>query len=119
MEYLDTSHVLALAAGLGVPHVRDLGLIESAVQRPQMSLYGSEMYPSVASKCAALLESIVKNHPLIDGNKRLGWLSAIVFLGSNGVRLDVSDDEGFVFVVGIAAGDIGFEQIVAWFDARI
>ena len=84
-----------------------------------MSLYGSEMYPSVASKCAALLESIVKNHPLIDGNKRLGWLSVIVFLGSNGVRLDVSDDDAYDFVVGVAAGDIDWEQMVSWFEARI
>lgn len=104
---------------MGVPHVRDLGLLESAIQRPQLALYGADMYPSLAQKCAALVESIVKNHPLLDGNKRLGWIGIIIFLELNDIVLEVPDDVAVDFVVGVAAGTIEWDEMVAWFEARI
>lgn len=119
MDYLQIADALDIGEVLGVPHVRDLGLLESALQRPQLALYGTDMYPSLAEKCAALLESMLKNHPMLDGNKRLGWASVSLFLHMNDITFDPSDEEAFTFVVGIAAGEIEWNEMVAWFDERI
>lgn len=78
-EHLDVEDLLTLAADLGVGPVRDLGLLDSAAHRPTATLWGREVYPSLEEKAAALLESVVRNHALVDGNKRLGWLAAVVF----------------------------------------
>lgn len=91
---------------LGIGPVRDLGLLGSALERPRTSLFGEDAYPQLATKAAALLESVVRNHPLVDGNKRLGWACLVVFLDLNGLWLDVDDDEAFDFVMGVAAGEI-------------
>lgn len=118
-EYLTLDQLLDLAASMGVPHVRDLGLLESARVRPQIEVFGEESYPSLSHKAAALLESLVRNHPLLDGNKRLGWTSAIVFLGMNNRAIEVDDDMAVDFVLSVAAGEMTFEEIVTWFEARI
>lgn len=108
-EYLSLEDLLALVKDLGVGPVRDIGLLDSAAHRPQTSLFGDEAYPDLATKAAVLLESIVGNHALVDGNKRLGWLAAVVFLGLNGVDLDAPDDDAYDLVIGIASGQIRFE----------
>ncbi|KQP97502.1 MULTISPECIES: type II toxin-antitoxin system death-on-curing family toxin [unclassified Rathayibacter] len=104
MRYLRLEDLLTLADDLGVPHIRDLGLLDSAAHRPQSSLFGRDAYPSLFEKAAVLLESIVRNHPLVDGNERLGWLSAVVFLGLNAVALDAPDDAAYDLVIGVATG---------------
>lgn len=91
---------------LGIGPVRDLGLLGSALERPRTSLFGEDAYPQLEMKAAAMLESIVRNHPLVDGNKRLGWACLIVFLDLNGHWLEVDDDEAFDLVMGIAAGEV-------------
>jgi death-on-curing protein len=118
-EYPNVEDLLALANAMGVPHIRELGLLQSAIQRPQLALYGADMYPDLPSKCAALLESIVKNHPLLDGNKRLGWASVDMFLQLNGILFEVPDDEAYHFVFGVAGGEIEWNEMVAWFDERL
>lgn len=87
VEYLDLDDVLGLAERLlGTPvPIRDVGLLGSAVARPQTTVGGRDAYPDLSTKAAALLQSIVNNHALIDGNKRLGWLATAVFLELNGV----------------------------------
>lgn len=110
MRYLGLEDLLAIAEDLGVASVRDLGLLDSAAHRPQSSLYGREAYPGIHLKAAVLLESIVRNHPLVDGNKRLGWLSAVVFLGLNGLDLDAPDDEAYDLVIGVATGEVAAEE---------
>ncbi len=85
VEFLDIDDLIALARrwfGASVP-IRDVGLLGSAVARPQTTAFGEDAYPDIWSKAAALLRSIVKNHPLVDGNKRLGWLATAVFLELN------------------------------------
>ncbi|QHC63476.1 type II toxin-antitoxin system death-on-curing family toxin [Rathayibacter festucae] len=106
VRYLRLEDLLALADDLGVPHVRDLGLLDSAAHRPQSSLFGREAYPDVPQKAAVLLESLVRNHPLVDGNKRLGWLSVVVFLGLNGLELDAPEDDAYDLVIGVATGSV-------------
>jgi death on curing protein len=98
--------------------VRDHGLFASCVERAAVTLYGQDAYPSLEHKAAAILESFVKNHPMIDGNKRSGWLSANMFLDINGVDVDCSHDDAFDFILGIATSKHEFDDIVGWLSAR-
>lgn len=107
-EYLDLEDVLSLARTLlgDPPPVRDIGLLGSAVARPQTSVFGEDAYPDVFSKAAALLQSIVNNHPLIDGNKRLGWLATAVFLELNDVQASkATNDDVYDFVIWVASSN--------------
>ncbi len=108
---LTTEDLVAIATriGRGEPQIRDLGLLESAAARPRTTVFGADAYPDLATKAAAMLESIVRNHALIDGNTRLGWLSLVLMLALNGHRLDVDDDEAYDLVIGVAEGrhDVG------------
>ena len=104
-NYLTLEDLLQLVADLGVGPIRDLGLLDAAAHRPTTSLYGEEAYVGLEAKAGALLESVVCGHPLVDGNKRLGWLALVVFYGLNDVDLDVPDDEAYDLVVGVAAGE--------------
>jgi len=103
---LTTEDLVAIATriGDGDPQVRDLGLLESAAARPATSVLGEDAYPDLETKAAALLESFVRNHALIDGNKRLGWLALVLTPALNGHRLDVDDDEAYDLVIGVAEG---------------
>lgn len=107
--YLSLEDILYIADSLKVGPVRDLGLLDSAISRPSTRLWGDDAYADLDAKAAVLLESIVRNHALIDGNKRLAWLSAVVFYGLNDVEFDVPDDEAYDLVVGTAAGTISWE----------
>jgi death-on-curing protein len=92
----------------GNPGVREPGLIGSAVARPGTSVFGADAYPGLWAKAAALMHSIVANHPFVDGNKRTGLVAAVVFLARNGVdvsRLD--EDTAFDLVVAVADGSLG------------
>src|SRR4051812_20315367 len=86
--------------------MRDIGLLESAVHRPRASVLGQDAYPDLFAKAAALLHSLARNHPLVDGNKRLAWLATYVFLAKNDVVLDPDDDAAYDLVVAVAAGGI-------------
>ncbi|MGD3149560.1 type II toxin-antitoxin system death-on-curing family toxin [Tsukamurella tyrosinosolvens] len=86
--HLDLELLLTIIDQAGLPGVRDHGLLESAALRPQTSVFGDDAYPTLDEQAAALMESIVRHHPLVDGNKRLGWLATVVFYGLNGVPLD-------------------------------
>src|ERR1700736_356805 len=75
------------------PEVRDYGLLESALARPKATVFGEAAYPGIHEKAAALLDSLVNNHALVDGNKRLGWVAVRLFYGFNGYRVCASEDE--------------------------
>lgn len=111
--YLHTEDLLELVADLNVGPVRDLGLLDSAAHRPTTTLWATEVYPSTDEKGAVLLESIVRNHPLVDGNKRLGWLSLAVFYDLNGVSFDAPDDDAYALVISIASGSMETADIAA------
>ena len=115
-RHLTVEQALRIArAAVGVPiEVRDLGLLESAVHRPRASVLGQEAYPDLFTKAGALLHSLARNHPLVDGNKRLAWLATWVFLAKNGIVLDPSTDEAYDLVVAVAAGELDdVEQIAS------
>lgn len=108
-DYLTTEDLLQVATNAigGQPLVRDYGLLESAAARPQTNLFGADAYPDLWTKAAALGHSLTRNHPLLDGNKRLGWVAMRTFLELNGVppvRADV--DRAERFVLDIAAGEL-------------
>lgn len=109
--FLTLEDLLALVGDLEVGPIRDIGLLDSAAHRPQASLFGVDAYPTLDDKGSALLQSIVGHHPLIDGNKRLGWLALYVFFEMNGVVLDVNDDEAYDFVIDVASGGLSMEQM--------
>ena len=112
-SYLSLEDLLALAGDLGVGPVRDIGLLDAAAHRPQVELYGEQAYPDLDTKAAALLESIVCNHALVDGNKRLGWLATVVFYGLNDVTLAAPDDGAYELVMAVARSEPTVEQITA------
>jgi death-on-curing protein len=105
-RYLDLEDLLSLVRALGTGPVRDVGLVASAAARPRTSVFGEDAYPTHATKAAALLHSLTKNHPLIDGNKRLAWLACVVFLDVNGLQPDLSDDQAFTLVMDVATGEL-------------
>ena len=93
--------------------VRDTGLLAAAAARPRASALGEEAYPGLVTKAAALMDSIVRSHPLVDGNKRLGWVALVLMLDLNGVRLDAPDDEAVELTIDVAASNAGLEDITA------
>ena len=109
MIYLTLPELLHVAKRVLGPDfaVRDAGLLESALARPQAVLYGEAVYPDIADQAAALLHSICQNHALIDGNKRLSLAATIAFLGMNGRRLSFSNDQAYDLVIAVASGELG------------
>lgn len=106
MSLLDLDDVIALGRLVldGPLEVRDWGLVESALARPAASVFGEDAYPTVFDKAAALLLSLVTNHPFVDGNKRMGFAGAVLFLFKNGWELLYAEDEAYDFVISIADG---------------
>lgn len=109
--YLTLDDLLTLCVDLQVGPVRDVGLLDSAAHRPTATVFGRDAYPGVALKAAVLLESLVRNHPLVDGNKRLGWLATAVFVGLNGHWLEAPDDLAYDLVIDVARGAVSVETV--------
>jgi death-on-curing protein len=119
--FLDLDSLLHIATRtLGTdPVVRDYGLLESALARPQASAFGEDAYPTIQQKAASLLHSLARNHALIDGNKRLALAATIAFLGINGIRLTLTNDEAYDLVIAVATGALDdVPSIAAELDAH-
>ncbi len=113
-EFVDLDDLVDLARALlgDPPPIRDIGLLGSAAARPQTTVFGEDAYPDLFTKAAALLHSIVNNHALVDGNKRLGWLAMAVFVELNGVEVTgISNDDVYDLVIDVAAHHGDVEQI--------
>jgi len=98
---------------LGQVEVRDIGLLESAAARPRSTAFGADAYPSIHDKAAALLHSLARTQPLVDGNKRLALAATVAFLGVNGIRLTLSNDEAYDLVMAIAVGRLDDVEPIA------
>ena len=116
--YLDIEDALQVVDRYGF-HIRDVGLLASALARPATTVMGAEAYPELAGKAAALLESVARFHPLIDGNKRTAWTLMVLLLWINGYRHDFTTDEGFELVVGVAAGNIELRDSAAVISSHL
>lgn len=118
-SYLTVEQVLFIHMRLivetgGSPGLRDLALLESAVARPQATFGGEDLYPDHFTKAAALLDSLVRNHPFVDGNKRVGIAAAGLFLRRNGRRLTASNAELEQFTLQAARSELTVEDIAVW-----
>ena len=116
VEYLELDDLIDLARMLlgDPPPIGDVGLLGSAAARPQTTAFGQDAYPDVISKAAALLQSIVINHGLVDGNKRLGWLATAVFLELNDVKASrANNDDVYELVIWVASHNPGLDEIAA------
>ena len=120
--YLELEDLLALVDEIGVGPVRDIGLLAAAAHRPQTSLFGENAYPDDHVKAAVLLESLTRNHPLVDGNKRLGWVAGAVFYGLNGMRIEAPEDDAYDLVIGVATGQLPYpdaaQMLSTWVTRR-
>lgn len=108
--YLDLPQAAAIAADMGL-HVRDVGLLSSAVARPESSMFGVEAYPDLFVKAAALFSSLAQNHPFFDGNKRFAWVATLTFLELNGVVIDMTTDSAFELVLNVAQSRLDLDAI--------
>ena len=123
MNYLTAEQVLFIHARIiaetgGAHGVRDLGLLQSAVARPRVTFDNSDLYPDVFSKSGALLDSLINNHPFVDGNKRTGIASAVLFLNINGLRCTASNQEMEDFVMRVATHHSETDELSLWFKAH-
>lgn len=107
-------HSRLIEAFGGADGVRDEGLLDSAINRPFQTFGGEFLYKSTEERAAAILESIVRNHPFIDGNKRTGYTLMQLLLLEARIQITATQQEKYAFVISVANGSIEFEQIVAW-----
>jgi death on curing protein len=114
-DHLSVDDLFAIAAGvLGEVAVRDAGLLASAAARPATTVFGADAYPTFAEKAAALMHSLARNHPLVDGNKRLAWSATHAFCLLNGRDLHYTVDDAEALVLGVAAGERDVAEIATW-----
>jgi death-on-curing protein len=113
IEYLDVEELVHLVERLGAGPVRDLGLLDAAAARARSSAFGEDAYPTLELKAAALMHSLCRNHPLVDGNKRLALLATGAFLRLNGRRFRMDQDAAFELVMAVADGSIDVPEIAA------
>jgi death-on-curing protein len=120
VDYLSVDDLLLVAAGvLDEVLLSDPGLLASAAARPAMTVFGADAYATFAEKTAALMHSLARNHPLIDGNKRLAWSAARTFCLLNGWDLRYTVDAAETFVVAVAAGELDLPEMALWIDAHL
>ncbi|MFM6980808.1 MAG: type II toxin-antitoxin system death-on-curing family toxin [Micrococcales bacterium] len=96
-------------------YIRDVGLLESAIRRPEASVFGEDAYPDLSRKAAAMFSSIIRNHPMMDGNKRCSFILTMIFLRINGWTLQVDEGDMFNFIVTQAAKQEDLDEIEAFF----
>ncbi|EWS99760.1 death-on-curing protein [Intrasporangium oryzae NRRL B-24470] len=120
MDFLSVEDLLEIATGIiGEVKVRDVGLLAAAAARPRVTVFGDDAYPTFEDKAAALLHSLVRNHALVDGNKRLAWSATRIFCLLNGRDLTYSVDDAEDLMVNAAAGQLGVPQIAKWLVAHM
>jgi len=117
-EVVDLHRRLLEATG-GAPGIRDLGALESALAQPRMTLAGSDVYPTLVEKAAALCFSLVGNHPFVDGNKRVGHAAMETFLVLNGAEIDASLDEQERVMLDLAAGRVDRGHLADWLGQHL
>jgi death-on-curing protein len=116
MEYVTVGQVMRINANvlMGYHRIRDPDMLEAAVMRPQASAFGQDAYPTIFEKAAALLHSLVMNHPFTDGNKRTATLATLLFLRMNGIEKKWIDENAYWFVMAVANGKRTVQQAAAW-----
>lgn len=124
MRYLTLKEILELHRRIiqqsgGLTGIREVGLLESALAQPLMTFGGEELYPTIVEKASALSFSLIKNHPFLDGNKRIGHAAMETFLVLNGHELDALVDEQEQVILKVASGELGRDSLTDWLRAHI
>ena len=125
MKYIDLAEAFVIAEAVtgidahDLVHVSRSDLLDSALHAPQAGFGDTDFYPSLAEKAAVLCVRIAKNHPLPDGNKRLAWLSTVVFLELNEHVLEVDEDDAVNTMLAVAAGDVDYPALAHWLTERM
>lgn len=124
MRYLTLSEVLELHRQIinqsgGAMGILNLGGLESALAQPRMTFAGSDLYPTIADKAAALGYSLIQNHPFIDGNKRTGHAAMEVFLVLNGFEIQAPLSEQEQMILQVASGDMALNRFTAWLQTHL
>lgn len=119
MKTLSKNQVTALHSALirefgGIDGIRDEGLLESALAAPFQTFGGEPVYPSLQAKAAQLGFGLIRNHPFVDGNKRIGAHTMLVFLAANGIELRYEQQELIDIVLSVAAGQIDRQGLLQW-----
>ncbi len=118
MDFLTLEDALFKITLLGF-YVKDPGLLDSALSRPKTTVFGQFAYPSIETMAAAMHQSLLKNHPLVDGNKRTSWMLLNTFLELNGHELEMTDDEGMDFTLGVAESRYDLDASAAIIKAHL
>jgi death-on-curing protein len=113
MRYLSLGVMVKYLTHVGFM-VRDLGLLDAALSRPRTRLFGNDAYPTLELKAASLMHSLVKNHALMDGNKRSSWFALNAFLLLNGFELEVAESEAFEFILSVATDRVDLDGMAHW-----
>jgi death-on-curing protein len=107
-------HKLSIGKYGGSHGIRDEGLLESAIARPYQTFGGDDLYQTVYEKAAALMESIIINHPFVDGNKRTGFLAMFAILSKENIKLTANDEDIYTFTIRVSTGETKLEDMVSW-----
>ena len=120
MQYLTVEDIIEINEEIlgGAPALRDLGMLESAVMRPQASAFGEDAYPTLMEKAGALMHSLVLNHPFVDGNKRTATIALVDFLEINGFRVIWQPPEALEFITEIAQSKHNVAEIATWLNTN-
>jgi death-on-curing protein len=111
-------HSTVIAQHGGSNGIREMNLLESALSRPYQTFDGSELYPTAIEKAAAIIESVVKNHPFSDGNKRTGYVLCRLLLMGSGLDIKASLENKYKFVISISTGKIKYDDIKGWLETH-
>jgi death on curing protein len=114
IELVKYFHSILIDEFGGSNGIRDLNALKAAIQRPYSTFDGKDLYPTIHDKAAALVESLVKNHAFIDGNKRIGYVMLRFFLMESGYDLSASQTDKYKFILEISKGNLDFEGIKEW-----
>lgn len=117
--FVNYLHSLSLRYYGGAAGVRDEGLLESAIARPYQTFDGAELYPTAIEKAAALAESLIINHPYVDGNKRTGFLAMFAMLELNGFQLVANEEVTYKAIIDVSTGQLHFKNLVLWLKANV
>ena len=112
-------HIIIIEKFGGTEGIRDKNILDSALNRPFQTFEGKDLYPTSIDKASALIESVVKNHPFIDGNKRTGYVLMRLLLLNNGLDIQATRNEKYEFVIAIANGKFDYEHIKEWIEKRL
>ena len=112
-------HKILIEAFGGSHGIRDMTSLDSALARPFQTFGNDDLYPTSIHKAAALIESLLINHPFVDGNKRTGYVLMRIFLINNGLDINATQEDKYIFVINIASGKTKFEEILDWLTRHV